>query len=153
MIAIGDILKPEHVRLGMKTTNLEEAVRGVASLLKMDERVKDWERFYSSLQGVKASIPVATGRALCIPHARTDAVTKMLMSVGRLARGAKTPDAQERIQFIFVVGAPVAFSSDYLRIIGALARIFKIEENQQTLMGAAAPQDFLRELVELEMAL
>ena len=58
MITIADILRPQHVSHEIKTSNHAEAVREVASLLKADERVKDWEGFFASLQGQEISIPV-----------------------------------------------------------------------------------------------
>jgi mannitol/fructose-specific phosphotransferase system IIA component (Ntr-type) len=153
MITIADILWPQHVSLEIKTSNHAEAVWEVASLLKADERVKDWEGFFSSLQGQDTCIPVGPKSGICIPHGRTDAVSKMVMSVGCLNPGTKASGKDEKVHFIFVIGVPVALTSDYLRIVGALVRIFKETKNQKLLRGLTSPDDFLAKLVHLEMKL
>ena len=49
MITIADILHLEDIDLELKMTNQEEAINHVASLLKEDERVTDWNAFYKGL--------------------------------------------------------------------------------------------------------
>jgi mannitol/fructose-specific phosphotransferase system IIA component (Ntr-type) len=70
----------------------------------------------------------------------------MVMSVGRALEG-------EQALYIFVIGVPVALASDYLRIIGALARIFKDPQSERELRTAKTSEEFVELLVEREMRL
>ena len=153
MITIADILHPEHIDLDLKMANLGEAVHHVAALLREDERVTDWNVFYRGLSSKQPSLATAEGTEICIPHTRTDSVTGMVMSAGRSKAGIVVPDAQWPIHFIFVIGVPVALAADYLRIIGAMPRIFKGHSGTERLQKTQDVEEFLQLLASAEMKL
>lgn len=152
MITIGDILRPGSIELGLKMANREEAIYEVASLLREDERVTDWNTFYTGLTSKDPCVAVTEETRICIPHTRTNAVSSMVMSVGRSDAGIEEGgNAGGALHFIFVIGVPVAMAADYLRIIGALARIFKNPKTEKRLREAPRPDEFLRILASAEM--
>ena len=153
MITIADILHPEDIDLALKMSNQEEAINHVAALLREDDRVKDWNAFYSGLASKQPCVAAAGGTEICIPHTRTNSVTGMVMSVGRSKGGIMVKDADTPVHFIFVIGVPVALAADYLRIIGALARIFKDPMHRERLRQASSPDQFLTLLAAAEMKL
>lgn len=153
MITISSILQPRHIDIDLKETNQEEAIFKVASLLKEDERVRDWNEFYNSLKSKNPCVAAGEEFEICIPHARTNVVTSMVISVGRSVRGIAFPNTKNSIHYIFVIGVPVAMAADYLRIIGALARIFKENAAESALRAANNPTEFLQLLTEWEMKL
>jgi mannitol/fructose-specific phosphotransferase system IIA component (Ntr-type) len=151
MITLEDVLTPKFVDLEVKATNLQEAILHVASLLKGDERVLDWPKLYA---GVLQRNPCVAGGCdfdISIPHARTDAVSTMVMAVGRSADGLAFPDSEAKVHYVFVIGVPVPLAADYLRIVGALARIFRNVESEQKLRQMASPAEFIRYLVAHEI--
>ena len=77
---------------------------------------------------------------ICIPHARTNAVSSMIMSIGRSTEGIAVPGREMRIHYIFAVGVPTAWAADYLRIVGALARMFKNPKAEAQLRSAGIPR-------------
>jgi mannitol/fructose-specific phosphotransferase system IIA component (Ntr-type) len=153
MITIADILHPGDIDLDLKMSNQEEAINHVAALLREDDRVKDWNGFYSGLASKQPCVAAAGGTEICIPHTRTDSVKSMVMSAGRSKAGIRVKDAEAPVHFIFAIGVPIALAADYLRIIGALARIFKNPMFRERLRQAATPEDFLTLLAEAEMKL
>jgi PTS system fructose-specific IIA component len=153
MITIADILHPDHIDLDLKMANQEEAVNHVAALLREDERVTDWNVFYQGLSSSRPCFADAGGTEICIPHARTDSVTGMVMSAGRSPAGIVVPEAESPIHFIFVIGVQVALAADYLRIIGALTRIFREPATVERLRRTQKPGEFLELLGSAEMKL
>lgn len=152
MITISDILSPKHILFDLGGDTNEQAVARVAELLQKDPRVNDWDRFFAGLEKATSCMSKENGSVLCIAHARTTAVNAMTMAVGRCFE--KGPGAAEpRLRLVFVIGVPVALASDYLRIIGALARIFHTERGETALAQAATPAEFLASLRELEIAM
>jgi mannitol/fructose-specific phosphotransferase system IIA component (Ntr-type) len=75
----------------------------------------------------------------------------MVMSVGRSELNTET--GSRVIQYTFVIGVPIALASDYLRIIGALARIFKDPATEARLRTVDSARDFLAILVQREVKL
>ena len=153
MITIADILHPEDIDLELKMSNQEEAINHVAALLKEDERVTDWNAFYKGLASMQPCVGAAGGTGICIPHTRTHSVTGMVMSAGRSRNGIAVKDAQGPVHFVFVIGVPVALAADYLRIIGALARIFKDAATKEKLRQTQDVEEFLQLLASAEMKL
>ena len=150
MITIGDILSPKHILLGLEAGTQAQAITKLAELLEGDARVNDWERFETGLLAGSSCMPGDKGSGLCIAHVRTDAVNAMIMGVGRSEKGIAGADGQP-VRLFFVIGVPVALASDYLRIIGALARIFRSERGEPDLLSAASAEEFLDSLRTLEM--
>jgi len=153
MITIADILHPDQIDLNLKMTNQEEAINHVASLLRDDERVTDWNAFYKGLLTSQPCLAAAGGSEICIPHTRTESVTGMVMSAGRSPAGIIVPDAKWPIHFIFVIGVPLALAADYLRIIGAMTRIFRNLAAKDRLRQTQDPDEFLQLLASAEMKL
>jgi fructose PTS system EIIBC or EIIC component len=153
MITIGDILHPNQVQLDLRAVSQEEAVFQVAMLLRDSDDVTDWNGFYEGLKTRNPCIAAGQEFEICIPHARTNSVSTMVMSVGRSAHGVMIPGKPNKMHYIFVIGVPVALASDYLRIIGALARIFKNDQIESRLREAATPAEFVSILSAAEMKL
>lgn len=153
MITIADILHPRDIDLDLKMSNQEEAIHHVAALLREDERIRDWNGFYNGLGSRQPCVAAAGGTEICIPHTRTDAVDGMVLAVGRSASGISVREAEGPVYFIFVIGVPLALAADYLRIIGALTRIFKEPANKESLRQASVPEEFLQLLAAAEMKL
>lgn len=153
MITVDDILLPAHIDLDLKATNQAEAINHVASLLKNDERVTDWNAFYKGLLTRQPCLAASGGTEICIPHTRTESVTGMVMSAGRSKAGIIVPGAEWPVHFIFVIGVPVALAADYLRIIGAMTRIFRDPAAKEQLRRTQEPEEFLQLLASAEMKL
>jgi len=151
MITIADILLPEHILLGFKSETRVRALSKVADLLEYDDRVKDWDLFYKGIMEGAACIPNESGAGICIAHVRSQAVDGMVMAAAQSPEGIPFDENGMRIHLIFVIGVPVALASDYLRIIGALARIFRTEKGEAALLGASTNKAFLDSLCVLEM--
>ena len=153
MIKIQDILKPNQIALDLAATTPPAAVHEVAQLLRGDPRVQDWNAMVAALKTSNSCIANENGYGICIPHARTNHVNSMVMSVGRTTRGIYFEDGNAEVHYIFVIGVPLALAADYLRIIGALARAFRSPKTEQLLRQATVKSDFIKLLSESEASL
>ena len=151
LITLSDILQTKHIDLDLKTDNQEEAVLHVANLLKGDDRVLDWNGFYGGLAARCPTIEAGATVEICIPHARTNCVSSMVMSVGRSSKGIQIEGHEGRLFYFFAIGVPVALAADYLRIVGALARIFKDSASEKMLRNVETSEGFLEILSEKEL--
>ena len=154
MITIEDILRPEHVLLDFPpAATAGEITFSLEQCLKGDARVLDWEGFLNSLRKSPPCLIHEAGLGISIPHTRTNNVSSMIMSAGRVKRGVFFPESDEPVHYIFVIGVPIARASDYLRIIGALTRTFRSPECEQMLRQATSAGEFLSILSRNENAL
>ena len=57
------------------------------------------------------------------------------------------------MRYLFCIALPPEMASDYLRIIGLLARIVKAPASEEQLRKAATPEEFVAILTRLEAKL
>lgn len=140
MISLGNTLKVQDILLQLKSEDVPGGLIEIAGLLRNDRRVSDWPAFLSALEAKAQCGDTKCG--ICIPHARTDAVQTLVMACGRSNKGLKMPGIEERIHYIFVVGVPHALVAEYLRVIGALARLVRDKATETKLRNATTAEEF-----------
>ena len=154
MITFADLLQPEHIQLHPKARTRDAAIQEIASLLEDCVQVLDGEELF---QKVKISAPCIMEQeadfCICIPHARTAAVTAMVMSVSRFDRGLVIPGVEKPVRYFFCIAVPPEMATDYLRIIGLIARIAKDPHSEQQIYSAETADDFIETMVRLEAKL
>lgn len=154
MITLADTLTPQHIALDPEVTDRAGAMRKIAGLLQDDPRVLDWDTLYSQLcRSASCRCEDEASFAICLPHARTDAVTDMVMSVGRFAPMLDFDEVQRPVRYLFIIAAPVAMAADYLRIVGLLMRVIRNPVSEQSLATAATSDEFLDILASFEVKL
>jgi mannitol/fructose-specific phosphotransferase system IIA component (Ntr-type) len=151
MIRLREILHAEHILLDVTAVTREEAVHRVAQALQGDPRVADWREFYNLLVQQQTRCQVNLGFGLALPHARTDAVTDMVMAFGRLSQPIE--DGNGLVQCIFVIGIPKALDSEYLRLVGLLMRVFRKQNLRDALLRVRESTGVLDLLEEQETEL
>jgi mannitol/fructose-specific phosphotransferase system IIA component (Ntr-type) len=147
MITIPDALGADHVLLGLHATNADMAIAEVAGLLRDDPRVVDWAAFYKELRShVPCRVADAGAFTICLPHARTEAVSELVMSAARMATPLPFPGSKAPVRYVFCIGAPKTMAADYLRVAGALMRILSDPAAEERLRSAPTAQEFLEVL-------
>lgn len=150
MTTIAGTLKPKHVDLSMGPVTVEAATLHVAALLKTDPRILDWTQFYHGVRSRVPCIAETQDFEILIPHARTESVNDMVMGAGRMKTAAG--DAG-RVRYVFVIGVPQRLAADYLRVIGAIARILRDPAAERELRAIATAEDFVSALSRREKSL
>ena len=75
------------------------------------------------------------------------------MSVGRSAGGIVFPKLTDPVRLVFVAGIPGAFTSEYLRIVGAIVRICRDRRQLDRLLTIKEPERFVSLLSSGEVKL
>jgi PTS system nitrogen regulatory IIA component len=154
MITFSDALRVDHVALNLKATTPDAAVAAVTALLRNDPRVLDWAAFTAALRvHPPCNVANASGFGICIPHGRTNALNAMVMSAARITPELTFPACECPVRYIFCIGVPQEMASDYLRLAGALMRIFTDAETEEALHSATTRRAFLDALSKLERKL
>ena len=147
------LLQPHLIQLNVTEKKRTNAIREVADLLKDDERVKDYEKFYQELLARERIETTCLGCDTALPHARTDQVSDMVLAVGRSQEGVFFENSNQTIHLIFVVGTPKRMATDYLRLVGTIARLLKDETIRKALLAALDVETFINILAEAELKL
>lgn len=144
MIHFDEVLRPAQVKLGIPASQSEDAVRQVMNLLRGDERVPDFAKFEEAVFRREPPLLEEDGCMICIAHGRTEALKQIVMSAGRVDLPEENPEDAAALRLVFVAGIPSAFNTDYLRLVGAIARICSNKEDRNRLLGTKEPGKFVQ---------
>jgi mannitol/fructose-specific phosphotransferase system IIA component (Ntr-type) len=144
MLTLADILKPRHIDLALAPHDLDAEISALAGRLEGDIGMLNWEAFHAALKlGGK---PIGTQSILS--HVRTDHVSTMLMAAGRFAdggvEGPAPVDSAEKVHFLFLIAVPMTLASEYLQMVGALARSLRNSAIVGQLRETGSPEEFVR---------
>lgn len=143
MTPIGEILQVEHIILAVSAQDKAGVIEEVLSKLNGDMRVTSFSDLTEAVHQRDAAAIAENGCGICVAHGRTEAVSSLVMAAGRSAKGIHFPGLEEPVQLIFVAGIPRAFNAEYLRIVGAIARICRDKHQLDRLLAAKTADDFL----------
>jgi mannitol/fructose-specific phosphotransferase system IIA component (Ntr-type) len=152
VVHIGDLLQPNFINLNLAAADKESAVKAVAHMGKDHPDIEDFPSFCRSVYEREAAGSTSIGRGIAIPHARTDVCKHMVLIVARLQDGVVFDEKDlEPVRFIFLVGTPKRMVTDYLRIVGSLARCMKDDAFRKRLQEAKSAEEFV-EIFKLKEA-
>jgi fructose-specific phosphotransferase system IIA component len=148
---IAALLSPETIRLELAATQKIAALREVAELLAQSKCVGDFEAFFNEILQRERVSNTALGHDVAIPHARTDQCSDILVAVGRSSAGIdfEAKDGQP-VRLIFLIGTPKQMVTDYLRVVGNLARLLRQDTLRQRLLDAPDAAAFIKIIEEAE---
>ena len=142
---IASLLNPEAMKLDLQAQQKTAALREVAELLARNKCVSNFDAFFNEILERERVSNTALGHDVAIPHARTDQCTDILIAVGRSPAGIdfEAKDGQP-VRLIFLIGTPKAMVTDYLRVVGNLARLLRQDHVRQQLLDATDPATFIK---------
>jgi len=144
VVNISDLLRSRFIDLNLTASDKEAAVKAVAHLGKDHPDIQDFPSFCRSVYEREAAGSTSIGRGIAIPHARTDVCKHMVLIVARLTRGIAFDEKDvEPVRFVFLVGTPKRMVTDYLRIVGALARCMKDDDFRRKLIEVSTAEAFI----------
>jgi len=141
-VTISKLLRPEYILLDLKQSKRVEAIREVAIQLEKNPDVTNFTAFYDGLLAREKLESTCLGNDVAFPHARTDHVRGMVLSVGRSTQGVWFENAEQMVKLIFVIGTPKKMVTEYLTAIGALARLLKDPTLRKNLLATTSAEDF-----------
>ena len=89
------------------------------------------------------------GGGLALPHATLPGLERTVLVVGRAREGLAfdAPDSTP-VDLVFLLLSPPEASSEHLRLLARLARIFSSQQTLESLRGATAPSELFRMLLD-----
>jgi fructose-specific phosphotransferase system IIA component len=148
---VSAFLKPQNICLTLTQTEKKAALREVASLLKESGAITNFEVFFNEILERERISNTALGHEVALPHARTDQVQDIAIAIGRYDTGVDFgAHDQLPVKFIILIGTPKKMVTDYLRIVGALARLMKQDEFRANLSACKTPEEFIEAFRQAE---
>lgn len=150
---LSQLLDPSRVILQIRSDKRTAAIHEVAHLLEGHADVVAFAPFYQELLARERLDTTCLGNEIALPHARTEHVKRMVMSVGRSVGGVHFENSNETVRLLFVLGTPKSNPGDYLQVVSSLCKLLKSADTRQALLTAETPEQFVTVLRTAEEAL
>ena len=150
-VSLAGLLKPEAINLNLQQGQKTAALRAVASLLLQNKSVTNFDAFFHEILERERISNTALGHDVAIPHARTVQCTEILIAIGRNMEGINFESRENGpVRLIFLIGTPKQMVTEYVRVVGNLARLLRRDDIRQQLLHAADNASFIRIIAEAE---
>ena len=146
-IALAELIDPEQIELNLRARTQADAVRELVDVLATAGRIENVDKFLDELRAREAVNSTYAADGIAFPHARTKMVEEIVLAIGRSESGVAWTGKGEIAHLIFLLAVPERLISDYLVVVGAIARITKDRPLRTLLLHAESVQEFVATLL------
>ena len=146
-IALADLIDPAHITLNLRVHGQTHTLREIVDLLVAAGKIDNAEKFLEQLRAREVTNSTYAADGVAFPHARTKLVDEIVVGVGRSEAGIPWTGKGEIAQLIFLIAVPERLISDYLVVVGAIARITRDRPLRTLLLHAESVDDFVATLL------
>jgi mannitol/fructose-specific phosphotransferase system IIA component (Ntr-type) len=146
-IALVDLIDPKRIALRLRARTQSEAMRELVDLLAATGAIRNTEKFLEELRGREAINSTYAADGVAFPHARTKLVDQIVVAIGRSEAGIPWTLKGEIAHLMFLIAVPERLISDYLVVVGAIARITKDRPLRTLLLHADSADEFVATLL------
>lgn len=146
---IASLLTPERIRAGANATSKKRTLELLSELLTGDAGDPSTRNVFESLIGRERLGATGLGRGVALPHARVSTVDQPTAALVRLAEPVDF-DAidKQRVDLLFALLVPEASTDEHLRILRALAEMFRDEQFCERLRASESAEEMYRLVTE-----
>jgi mannitol/fructose-specific phosphotransferase system IIA component (Ntr-type) len=138
------LANPDAVLLDLRANTGEAAIRELQALLgAAGGAVSEPPKFLADLLERAEIASVCIAADVALPHARTSAVGRMVLAVGRAAHGIAFDAEHPQVRLVFLIGTPKNAAADYLQLVASLSRLLKNPLVRQGLLTARTTAEFI----------
>jgi mannitol/fructose-specific phosphotransferase system IIA component (Ntr-type) len=146
-IALADLIDPKQIALNLRARAQTDAMRELVDLLAGAGKIVNAERFLKELEARERTNSTYAADGIAFPHARTKLVDEIVLAIGRSDVGIPWTDKGEIAHLIFLIAVPERLISDYLVVVGAVARITRDRPLRTLLLHAESVAEFIETLL------
>lgn len=149
-VKITDFMSEDLIQLNLKSKTKDEVLKELVDTIGKSENILDKEKCYEALVARERLGSTGIGKAVAIPHAKTDVVSNLTIGFGISSSGIDF-DALDDIKtnVFFVFASPIKDSQTYLKILARISRLIRNENFRNSLINAKTAKEIL-ELINME---
>ncbi|MBN8587040.1 MAG: PTS sugar transporter subunit IIA [Rhodothermia bacterium] len=150
-IPIRTYLAPDCIQVGFVASDKTAAIHGLLSKLEGHPYVTDLKEVTNAILKREAVMSTGVGKGLALPHAKTDAVKEIVISLA-IAEGGIQFDAidQQAVRIFMLLVAPTDAALPHIRLLGHVSRMMNRENFRNRLLHAPDAAAVLRYFEEEE---
>lgn len=129
--------------LDLEAGSGEAAVRSLHErLVAVSDAVVDAPQFLADLLARMRLAPVCIADDVALPHARTNAVSRMVLAVARAPHPISFDADHKGVKLMFLIGTPKSAVTEYLQAVAVLSRMLRNPATRAGLYAATNEAEF-----------
>ena len=146
-IALVDLIDPKQITLDLRACIRSDALRELVDLLVAAGKISNAGKFLAELDAREGVTSTYAADGVAFPHARTRLVDEIGLAIGRSEAGISWSGKSEIAHLIFLIAVPERLISDYLVVVGAIARITSDRPLRTLLLHSENVDEFVATLL------
>lgn len=144
---ISSFLTEGRILLDLDAPSKDEALDELLAALAGAAEINDFDQYVADVRSREALGSTGIGDGLAFPHARSNAVDKLVIVFGRSRSGIEFDAIDGKpVHLIFLMAAPNADLSIYLKVLAHVSLLLRRESLRQALLSAGAAAEVRRVL-------
>lgn len=139
------------ILIGLKSREKNELIAEVAEPLRSQEGVEDFDEFLGAVYAREMESSTGIGDGVAIPHARTDSVSRFVVTVGVAPEGVDFQAVDGKpVRLVILMGIPTSKIKAYLRLLAHMSLLLKQPSFRDQITKAQTPREVLDVLAKHE---
>jgi mannitol/fructose-specific phosphotransferase system IIA component (Ntr-type)/CBS domain-containing protein len=143
-VKLANLLMERRIRLGLRATTKDEAVRELLDMLKAEGVSFGYDAVLESVREREEIENTSYGHGFAFPHARTDAVSELFILIGISRPGIVETGVPEPVHVVCLLLTPSHIAKLYLQTLSGLARLARTTSILDRIMKIELPSDFIK---------
>jgi len=144
-------LSEDRVILDFEAKDKWDAIHRLAETLRGSQEIPDFSRFMEDLLNREQQQTTGVGGGIALPHARSDAVEKLIVAVGvtRSPLDFESVDGRP-VNLIFLMGVPHESAVEYIKLLAHLTKTVCKADVVKRMLAASDASCLIEVLRDLE---
>lgn len=145
-----DILLKEHVKIKLESTNRDEAIKELLTLLDQNKMVADMEEAYHAILEREKIMTTGVGNGIAIPHCKHTSCPNFAVALGVHGKGINFESIDKKpAKIIFLLIGPENNPGMHIKLLSRISRLMSNEDLRNQILKCKTSQEAL-ELIEEE---
>ena len=141
---IADYIKVEAIELDLKSKNKNSVIKELYENIKKLGLVKDEEGALKDLFAREEMGSTGIGKNVALPHAKTDSVDELIMTVGISREGIEYGGIdEENVNIFFMFLCPMDKTQEYLKTLARISRLIREDKFREKLIKSKTPNEIV----------
>ncbi|WP_156299866.1 PTS sugar transporter subunit IIA [Streptobacillus canis] len=142
----------DGINLNLQAKNKNALLKEMFKGLENNENILNKEKAFEDLMEREILGTTGIGRGVAIPHAKTDAVKDIVISIGIVKDGIEYDAVdEEKVNTLFMFLSPVELSREYLTILAKISRFCQNEDFRKGLLTVSTKEELIDLIKNMEV--
>ena len=137
---IADYLRDSLIFLDIEADDKESAIAKIVDMMDKNKVLSDASVFLNEVYQRERLGSTGIGYGVALPHARTQNVTNIIISVTRLKEPIDFDSEDKKpVKLIFLLGTPLKAVGEYLKVLAKLSKLLRDDKIRNAILAANDP--------------